>query len=130
MKPQVPLLHMIVAFARVGHAVPHAPQCDRLVWMSASQPSDVIELQSRKLPMHAYAHAPALHEVVALGRAPHDIPHMPQFVVLVATSASQPSEASPLQLPHGLTHMKPHVPPVQLRVAFAGDGQVFMHAPQ
>jgi hypothetical protein len=129
-KPHVPVLHMIVAFARAGHGFPQAPQCDRLDWMSASQPSDVMELQSRKLPMQAYVQLPALHEVVALGRAPHAIPHMPQFDVSVAVSASQPSDAIPLQLPHPLTHMKPHIPPVQLRVAFAGDGHVFIHAPQ
>lgn len=45
--PQVPLLHVSVALARVGHAFPQAPQCARLEAVSASHPSDVIELQSR-----------------------------------------------------------------------------------
>lgn len=73
---------------------------------------------------------PALHDVVAFGRGAQDIPHVPQCEVLVAVSASQPFDAIPSQFPQGLTHAKPHVPLVQLRVAFAGDGHTFAHAPQ
>lgn len=80
--------------------------------------------------MHVYAHVPALQDDDAFGREPHDSPHIPQFDVSLAVLVSHPSAALPLQLSHGLVHMYPQVPPMQLRVAFAGDGQTFMHAPQ
>lgn len=61
-KPQAPAVHVVVAFARAGHALPQAPQCVRLLLRSASHPSTVLPLQSpRPAIVHVYRHAPATH---------------------------------------------------------------------
>jgi putative copper export protein len=60
----------------------------------------------------------------------HRVPHVPQLVVLVAMFASQPSLAVPLQSAKPGSQVIPHVPALQVALAFAGTGHAVAHAPQ
>jgi hypothetical protein len=44
--PQVPLVQVLVAFARAGHARPHTPQLLTFVCVLISHPSAALLLQS------------------------------------------------------------------------------------
>ena len=62
---------------------------------------------------------------------PQDMRQPPQFALSVFRSASQPSEAMPLQLPQPEAHAPtPHMPDAQPAVAWAGAAQTVPHTPQ
>jgi hypothetical protein len=71
-------------------------------------------------------HAPPAQICVA----EHVVPHVPQFVALVARFTSQPSVTLPLQSAKPTSHVKPHVPALHVAVAFATTGHVVEHDPQ
>ncbi len=76
-KPQVPLVHEIVALARVGQAFMHPPQCEVLVLRLASQPSVRLLLQSPKPEAQVQrlsAHPPAEFIDPAAGHAAPEQP--------------------------------------------------------
>ena len=98
-----PLLH--VPDAQIGvapvHDVPHFPHVAGFE-RSASQPSSALLEQCAKPSAHDVAgttHLPALHVVAPLtcGRPVQSCLHAPQFFASVASFASQPSLAMPLQ---------------------------------
>jgi hypothetical protein len=64
--------------------------------MLVSQPLFGLPSQLWKPAVHTGAHAPVVHEVVPFVFV-HCVPHAPQFDVLVAVFASQPSAYWPLQ---------------------------------
>jgi hypothetical protein len=70
---------------------------------------------------------------VQVGVAPvprgHALPQAPQLFTSLASIASHPSDAIPLQSAAPLLHMKPHMRPLHVRVAFVGLGHEFPHAP-
>lgn len=71
-KPQVPLVHEIVALARAGQAFPHAPQCEVLLVVLISHPSVRLVLQSPKPEAQVQrlsAHPPAELLTPAAGHA-------------------------------------------------------------
>ncbi len=128
--PHVLAPQVVVAFARAGQTLPHAPQLDTSADVFSSQPSAAIPLQFPKGAVHENPHVLAMHVVAAFARAGHATPHAPQFVRLVDVFASHPSAATPLQSANGARHVNPHVPPVQLTTAFALAGHAFPQAPQ
>jgi hypothetical protein len=69
---------------------------------------------------------PALH----IRPAPHALPQAPQCVAEVVRSTSHPFAAPPSQSPRSKSHVKPHVPPVQVSVASGVGPQAAPHAPQ
>ena len=80
--------------------------------------------------MHVYPQAPPTHVLVALARAGHTSPHVPQLFTSVAVLASQPSVALPLQFLKAPVHVKPQALPVQVVVALARAGQTLPQALQ
>jgi len=128
--PHVPAAHVDVALARVGHAVPHAPQCAAVLVVFVSQPVVALPSQSPQPTEHVNPHVPAVHPIVALLRAGHTLPHAPQFDVLARRSLSHPSAALALQSENPALHVNPHVPAAQMELAFARAGHALPHAVQ
>jgi len=96
--PHAPAAHVAVPLAAV-HARLHMPQWVSDVRVSTSQPLVAMPSQSAKPALQAPStHPPAAQVAAALGKL-HARPHMPQWVVLVRVSASQPLEMvrSPLR---------------------------------
>jgi hypothetical protein len=123
-----PLKHVAPAFAKL-QTVPQAPQFEALVFVFVSHPSDTRPLQLPKPPAHVREHVPAAHAGVALV-VEHAAAQEPQFVALVFVFVSQPSDASPLQLPKpALQVPRAHVPEAHVSDAFVRS-QMAPHAPQ
>ena len=74
-----PFVQLRDATCSVLHVRLHAPQLKTSVFVSASQPSDAVELQSLYPPVQAeIAHALAVHVAVAFARL-HALAQLPQF---------------------------------------------------
>jgi hypothetical protein len=116
---QLPVEQLVVAFGR-EHVVPHAPQL-LLVVSEVSQP--LVALPSQ-LP-HPLLHVPRVQvPVEQLAEAfvrVQVVPQAPQLL-LVVSEVSQPSLASPLQLPQPLLQLEiVQLPVEQLVEAFAAE---------
>ncbi len=86
---QTPIAHDDAALGS-AHTVPHAPQFESLVAVSASQPLAGFMSQSAKPALHTPTpQRPATHEAVAFC-AVHALAHAPQFAGLALRSVSQP----------------------------------------
>jgi hypothetical protein len=81
----------------VGQAFPHIPQCDVLVSSAVSQPSAAMALQSPRPSSQAKPQAPVTHVRIALARAGHTMPHVPQLSGSEPVATSQPFVATPSQ---------------------------------
>ena len=80
--------------------------------------------------MQVKLHTLPEQSAVALAGAGQTVPHTPQFVTEELRSTSQPSPTAPLQLPKPALHAKPHVPALQVDVAFGRLGHAIAHEPQ
>lgn len=99
-----PPVQVPVPFCTAGQEAPQAPQCSVDVLVELSQPSAYWLLQSPKPALHvAIAHCPFAQLLVPFGTGAQALPHAPQWSV-VRRSASQPSEARPLQLLKPVLH--------------------------
>lgn len=115
----------------VGHAASHVPQWATDEARLVSQPLVVTPSQLPNPTMQVNPQVPLPQVAVALGTAGHALPHAPQCSLLVARVVSQPLVAAPSQLPKPAMQVPiPHTPPRQADEAFAGETQVFPHAPQ
>ena len=109
-------------------ALPHAPQCMRLVLVLVSQPLPGFESQSPAPAGHVpTAQLPATQ----IAPAPvHVRPQTPQLVTLVSRWTSQPLPGAMSQLPYPVAHVATvHAPAEQPAVAFA-SAQTLPHVPQ
>ena len=68
----------------------HAPQFERSVASSTSQPLSGLPSQSAKPALHANSQRPDEHDERALGRAAHAAPQAPQFIASVSVFVSHP----------------------------------------
>jgi len=128
--PQAPLTQVGVEFARVGHALPQAPQALTLLRVSTSQPSAELLLQFAKPVEQLKPQAPPAHVDAALARAGHAAPQRPQWLVSVARVDSQPLFACRSQSAVPAAHTKLHVPAAHTAVAEARAGQETPQVPQ
>ena len=103
-KPQVAPEHVESAFARAGHAVPHAPQFSGSVLRTASHPVASSPSQS-SVPgaQLTTRHIDAAHPAVALSSA-QTTPQPPQFSTSCEVSRQRPSHS----VEAGATHMARH----------------------
>jgi len=124
-----PAVHLGVALG-VTHAAPHAPQLRTSEFGSTSQPFVASRSQSRKSPVHATVHAPALHAAVALARIGQTLLQRPQLRASSVKSDSQPFDDMASQSPRPATHVSEHVPVRHIAVAYGPAGHVRKHAPQ
>jgi len=93
-----PLEHAGVACATL-HANAHEPQCRGSLCRAASHPFEALPSQSPyPASQELNAHVPVAQDSLAWGRL-QSVPHAPQLVS-VFRPVSQPSVATPLQLPH------------------------------
>ena len=91
--------------------VPQVPQLVGLTEVLTSQPLRGLLSQSPKPAAQVKRHAESVHVVVELGPAMQAFRHIPQWVVLLRTSVSQPLLASPSQSPNPVAHaVTPHTP--------------------
>jgi hypothetical protein len=99
--PQTPPLHTAVApTGGAGQRPPHRPQFARSpIVVFTSHPFTGSPSQSAKPALHApRTHRPAAQVAAALAK-PQRLPHTPQFIGSAEVATSQPSAASPSQLP-------------------------------
>jgi len=90
--PQRPIAQRGVAWGGVGHSIPHAPQCARLVAVCVSQPLAAMPSQSPAPGSHPLTvQRPVAHAVVARGAA-QLLPQAPQLRALVCVSTHAPSQ--------------------------------------
>jgi len=115
--PQTPDTHELAAFARAGHAAPHMPQWDVLVFVFVSQPELVV--QSPQPALHMNPHRPAVHTALALTTPGHAVLHAPQLASSVWTSThdvphnvrgAQLSTHEPALQNCPAGHARPHIP--------------------
>ena len=120
MNPHAPAAQFVVALARAGHTLPHAPQLVTLVLTFTSQPLLGTPSQFAKPALHAdTAQNPAAQPAVALGST-QVLPQLPQDVTEDCRLVSQPSAALVLQSPKpALQAAMPHAPPTQAPLALA-----------
>jgi hypothetical protein len=128
--PHVDDAQVRVAFARVGQALPHAPQWSTALRVSISQPSVAMPLQSPKPVLQRNPHALAVQVAVAFARPGQALPQAPQCEREVRVSTSHPSVATPLQLPKPALQLMPQALDWQVALAFARLGHTVPHAPQ
>jgi len=94
------------------HAMPHAPQLPGDVVMLTSQPSATVPLQFAKPGLQAATVQPPAEQPAVPFATTHALPQAPQLEGDVLVFTSQPSLASPLQLPKpGLQPATVHAPP-------------------
>jgi hypothetical protein len=99
-----------------GQAIPHAPQCNGELLVSAQAPP-----QSIFPPVHVLVQAPSEH-TCPVG---HALPHFPQFCGSLAMS----TQSEPQLLNPG-AHTAWHVPSTQAAEALPGATQRTPHPPQ
>jgi hypothetical protein len=122
--------HEAVAFARMGHTVPQAPQCAVLVRVSVSHPFVALVSQSPKPVAQVFLQAEATHAGAALARVGQALPQALQFVTLVRVSVSQPLVASRSQLSKPVLHVAmAQAPAMQDGVPLAA-AQALLQRPQ
>ena len=128
-----PLVQLTAALGRL-HPAPHAPQFERLVFVSVSQPLPLLPSQSPVPALQVpdcVPHTPAEHR----GTRPETIvvqtfPHRMQWLTDVLRFVSQPFSAMPSQSPKPLAQApRPQRPLVQVAAAL-GNVQRLPHAPQ
>lgn len=96
---QALLTQLSLALGR-SQAWPHDPQLLTLLLVSISQPSDATPLQLAQPDEHdTTVQALLAQPSLAFGRL-QAWPHEPQSLTVLVVSTSQPSDATPLQLPH------------------------------
>jgi hypothetical protein len=91
-KPQAPDPQVVVALARAGHALRHAPQLATSVVVLISQPSLAVALQSEKPGTHAKMHALEAQVPKALGGSAQTRPQAPQLARSEARVAQEPAQ--------------------------------------
>lgn len=110
-----PAVQVLTAFAS-AHVRPHAPQLDRLLFTSISQPFVATRSQSRKPGLHPTTpHTPSVQLTSALGSA-HVRPQPPQCARLVLVSTQIPEQLVSGE-PHVAESMIPVSPPVSTPVS-------------
>jgi hypothetical protein len=123
--PQVMAVHEALAFAAVGHVVPHAPQFVGSIARSVSHPFAALLSQSANPVAHdEIVHVPEAHASVAWFPT-HALSQRPQFIASSARDASHPSMMFPLQSWYPNTHVFVQLPPAHAVCAHA-----MSHAPQ
>lgn len=128
--PQTRDVHVAVAFMGPGHGEPHEPQLATSSRRSVSQPLPRPPSQSPKLGSQVSSQEPTSHDPEAFGGSEHTLPHLPQFAASVASSASQPSAAPPMQSPKPLSQLKSHALLTQVGDALAGSAHAMPQPPQ
>jgi hypothetical protein len=92
--PQLPEVHVAVAFARERQPCPHAPQFDTLALRLISQPFTGLPSQSPKPLLHdEMPQTPAVHTADPFCGIGQVCPHEPQFATFAANVTSQPLAA-------------------------------------
>jgi hypothetical protein len=128
--PQTLAAQVATALGRVGHALPQDPQCAGELRVSTSQPLAATPSQSAKPAAQVNLHAAATHARVALARAGHTVPHVPQWVALDRVSTSQPVPVTASQSAKPAAQVATaQAPMVQAATALA-RAQALPHAPQ
>ncbi|MBK6533845.1 MAG: hypothetical protein IPF99_30940 [Deltaproteobacteria bacterium] len=118
------------AFARAGHSIMHPPQLVVESRTFVSQPSLRLPLQLPKPTLQvATAHTPAAHAAIPFGGL-QERPQLPQSVMLVRVSTSQPLAGLPSQSAKPVLHVKLHAPDAQKMLAFARVGHARPQPPQ
>jgi hypothetical protein len=111
---------------------PQLPQFCVLAFVSISQPSTMLRLQSSQSPAHAYWQLPSEHPTACVfvgGLASQSFVQLPQWSLSVLSSASQPLPPSPSQLPYPRSQLKLQTPPAQLGDALSGSGHTVVQLP-
>jgi hypothetical protein len=133
-----PVAHAVIAQAPAVHAPvplaglqarPHAPQWV-VVSRVASQPLAALPSQSPRPAAQATPQAPALHAAVPPVVAAQARPHVPQWVVDVRVSVSQPLAALPSQSARPVMQALPQTPAVQVATPPDEEAQLVPQAPQ
>ena len=110
-------MQLVVPWAFV-HWLPHAPQLFVLVFRFVSQPFTTFPTQSPEPELQVGWHLPPLQLVDPLLFV-HAVPQVPQWLVVVFRSVSQPLFGLPSQSPHPAAHVGEQLPPEQLVVPCA-----------
>ncbi len=127
---QTPAVQTAAPLAGAGHAPPQRPQWAALLRVLTSQPLAAIPSQSPKpVSQDATVHAPAAHPATPLV-AEQAVPHAPQWLVVTASSTSQPLAASPSQSAKPASQVKVHAPIAQALLAWARAGHATPQPPQ
>jgi hypothetical protein len=117
--PQVPIAQVVVAPARPGHTVPHAPHAATLLAMLVSHPLATFASQSARPMSHMLTEQLPPVQLAAPPMTVHTRPQPPQCEVLVRRSTSHPLAALPSQSAKPALHAYTQPPLVQLAVALA-----------
>jgi hypothetical protein len=129
---QKPPLHIVHSGQVSSQSSPQLPQFNGSVFVLTSQPSEGSPLQSAKGPTHeTYLHRLAEQAgPVVWGGVGHAVTQEPQWLTLLLVSTSQPFVGLPSQSWNVPVQVNPHVPDVQVLVAFAREGQMLPQNPQ
>jgi hypothetical protein len=128
--PQAPAVQVAAALARVGQAVPQAPQLVALVRVSTSQPLLLLLSQLAKPSLQRRPQVPIAQAAAALAPPAQTVPQAPQLAAEVAVSTSQPLAALLSQLAKPVLQVATAQAPIaQLDVALA-RAQARPQAPQ
>jgi hypothetical protein len=103
-KPQVPAVQVVVAFARAGQTFPQLPQLLTVVLRFTSHPLAARPSQLPQPALHVKPQVPAAQVAVALGGVAQTLPHAPQLLTVVLRFTSHPLAARPSQLPQPALH--------------------------
>jgi len=93
--PHTPAAHSVVAPARTGHAIAHAPQLRASTRRSDSHPFAGLASQSPKFASHRNEQRPPVHTAVPLTPVGHTVEHAPQFAGSSDRSRQAPSQSPP-----------------------------------
>jgi len=126
-RPQAPSEHVAAACANEQTWL-HVPQLLTSVSVDVSQPFEALVSQLPKPELHTGWHALDAQLVVPCWFV-HDVPHVPQCVVVFVRFASQPFGPLPSQLPKPALQDGTHEPEVQRFVPFTAEHTV-PHVPQ
>lgn len=127
--PQADALHVVDAFAREAHPLPHAEQCEGLLVVLVSQPFAGFPSQLPKPVVQLCTwQLPPPHVATPLATE-HALPHIPQWVVLLS-AVSQPLAMLPSQLPKPVVQpASAHVPALHEALPLANE-HALPHIPQ
>jgi hypothetical protein len=122
-KPQLVPSHVADAFAGAVHATHDAPHVATFALLTQLPP------QLWKPPLHETPQVAAVHVALPFGTVGHAA-QVPQWAGSAARFASHPLAGFLSQSAKPMLQVKPHVPALQVAVAFAGVGHALLHVPQ
>jgi hypothetical protein len=118
--PQAPAVQVATVLGGVGHAKPHIPQCEVLVWRLAQVPPQLVSPGAQVVP-----------QALALQFCPaeHARPHPPQCAKVLRVLVSQPLATFMSQLPRSMAQAMAQTPAAHEGVPPAEE-QARPHVPQ